>query len=461
MPLIFKLTGTVFCVVLLLVQQTFAFYLTGTYQSSGTEIEAPVFITENGTWQILFHLQAEPGSMIVPLFQNRTSTPDNYKLCQGYVQLSCLYAINNVLINEEFDAYLHYIITDSSALDTLPLTTSLFIHAFPLQYNHYPRAWCLSNTNCVLEIPDEMLSLPWLSKDLGKSPTLYGVIDREIEILFAFVKIIKLPLIQVTLINHKLIFHDPIGNGKTASNIRHHAFHILCSDKPKPENAMWRADLNKTCLWFCMPGTIMYPSATDYFHMSIEAAHDHTCDKEPANVVIMQFSLSLDIPSTSNTDVTHANALLFLQETVTRDTGVKPRESIFYLQKYSSTTMQQSINVFVPYDRLYISVALFVRSCDSPNNFTTQVLNTKNAIENVSTSFAADFGYSDINVLDYETFSKCPIKEQDFPVAYVTGVGLWAFGVCALSVLACEHLLHGNERRHKRVLSRMGPLVRH
>jgi hypothetical protein len=103
------------------------------YTSSGSEIEAPILVSANQTWQIGMHFHVEEGAMLVPLFRNRTTVQPGYTPCSGYVTLSCLYQLNSVYLNDEFDAFLHYLASDINALQDLPVPTSFVQHAFPVK----------------------------------------------------------------------------------------------------------------------------------------------------------------------------------------------------------------------------------------------------------------------------------------------------------------------------------------
>jgi hypothetical protein len=431
------------------------------YTSSGSEIEAPILVSANQTWQIGMHFHVEEGAMLVPLFRNRTTVQPGYTPCSGYVTLSCLYQLNSVYLNDEFDAFLHYLASDINALQDLPVPTSFVQHAFPSYFTKFPRAWCVTDTSCVLEISSVQLQEEWFTREMGVSSELYNVIDREMEVTVALIKFLPSSLIQVILVPHVIVFHDPISSDKLPSNVRHHAFHIQCSSQPKPSNALWRADVEENCLWFCMPGTIMYPSATDYFHMSIEVAHNHSCTPEPSNVIVIQFQISFDIPSVAQVDYAHANALLALQRDITNSTNVIPQESLFYLQSYSNIILQPQFNVFGAYDRLYVSVALFLRVCNSLQNFpvTEQFLSQSIQKANTQLKETEGYAYTDLQMLSFESFSRCDENKLKLPWWIYVLIGIWGFTISTLFVIMIEYLCHRNDMRYTRVLRRMGPLV--
>lgn len=457
-----QLTCLLACLLTLHTPTVSSLYLTGMYTSSGSEIEAPILVSANQTWQIAIHLHVEQGAMLVPLFHNRTTVQPGYTPCSGYVTLSCLFQLNNAYLNDELDAFLHYLASDINALNDLPASTSFVQHAFPTYLTKFPRAWCLTATSCILEISDVQLKEQWLTREIGVSSELYNVVDREMEVTVALIKFLPSSVIQVTLVRHVIVFHDPISSAKLPSNVRHHAFHIRCSAQTKPTNALWRADIEEDCLWFCMPGTIMYPSATDYFHMRIEATHNHTCTPEPSNVIVIQFEISFDIPSMAQVEYAHANALLALQRDITETTSVVPQESLFYLQSYSSVTLQPQFNVFAVYDRLYVSVALFLRICDKLHNFsgTEQFLTESIQDANAHLKAAEGYMYSDVQVLSFETFSRCFRQGTKQSWWIYVLMGVWGFILCSLFVIMIEQLCHRNDVRYSRVLRRMGPLVR-
>jgi hypothetical protein len=382
--------------------------ITDTYSSSGTHVSAPIFVASNLTWRFDMTLVSDTESVIIPLFINITRQDElastgqvfDRHACTGYVNVCCLYEMNKYFINEELQSFLkvlgpctalpHAQPTDMLLRDLAP-TRSFVDYAFPLGIQ-YPRIWGVNENTHTLEILFEFLSSPWLTEEPTESQSfvLDDVLDREMRVVFAHVTPTPVDQLRVVLSDHTLIFHEATRHIDQSSNILHGSFFQPCANVQKPENALWRADillLPVSCLWFCAPGFILYPSATDYYHsvMVPQTSVHGVCQPVPKVGAMVVLQLKVNIThniihnitenttsiviyeeSTWNEDEYIAFVAIAIQDVLADAVGIERDKSTLYLQSVHSVPF----NVTQTLKTLSISLVLYTN--DTENNATVQ-----------------------------------------------------------------------------------------
>lgn len=437
-----------------------------TYQSAGVDVSPPRFLEANFTWQFNVTITQGEGGMLIPLFTNRSSPPA-LAGCSGLVSLCCLWDLADNFINDQLAAYLDFVGACSlhagersdRVLDDRPGASALLAYAFPREP---PRAWCLAEHRCVFEVPAEDLGAPWLTEELGSSlVTAAGpVTDRRLILSFALVRPTSTPLVQISMTEHTLIFHDASESLRLPSNMRHHSFNHVCLGREKPRFSLWRADTissNGTCLWFCEPGYLLYPATTDYGLLA--PRREYGCLPQPPSATIFVFSLQVDLPPAPGVDdrLYQAEALTALQAGVEEGLGVTRGNSIFYLQ------------LTLAGGGLLVSAAIFSLQCSG--NISRQLRATGAAIangsvagllaENLNASFAGlDAEGVGLRVLDREGFRQCPPPHESFPYLWVFLFVVWGCMLLFVCGWGISSAIRGIPSRRRHILQRLSPVTR-
>jgi hypothetical protein len=423
------------------------------YEASGTLISAPKFIQYNATWQFDMTIVAETGSAIIPLFSNRTfqnltaqvSKRAEINTCTGFVETCCLYALSEYYINTELTAYTNHLGPCEGNVRTRPTTETLkgiaderifAVMAFPRVYERYPRVWGTGQHTYTVEILTETLKEPWLTRDMGTEQATVNsdVVDRELIVSFVYLNPTPTSRVQMITTHHSIIFADATKDIGLNSNSRHQAFHHTCSDSQKPPNSLWRADVmtgdvvagqsieNNTCLWFCLPGYHLYPSATDFYHIHIvpQDLESAKCEPVPTTGAQVMLELTVNItidltpfieqpnidPSTGEFvldtfyieqlfleidpyffDTFIAFSMVGIQVSIADACSVPGRHSTFYLQSTQNYTTNPP-GEYRPEHRQVLEISAVLYTSDITNNASTQMQFILNQISSVNTTLA-------------------------------------------------------------------------
>ena len=466
--------------------------VTDVYTSSGTHVSAPVFVNSNLTWKFDMVLLADQDSVIMPLFSNLTRQrlldehQQNFdrSACTGYVSVCCLHELAGYYMNEELQALvtllgpcenLPHLQSSEALLADMPPTKSFVNYAFP-RAPGYPRVWGADAYTYALEILFENLPAAWLTTYLGHSQSAApaDVVDRSMHVVFAYVRPTPVNRLHIVLSDHVLLFHEATRHIDDNSEVVHGSFFHACTHIPKPEHSLWRADvlpLNMSCLWFCLPGYHLYPSATDYYHTSMvpQTLENSACSLVPtigAMVVLdLQVNFTHDPHNPGHKDEYTAFTMIALQETLADATGVRRHASTFYLQSTHSVPWIEwngsEWNGSLVLQTMSVSAVLYTD--DITNNATTQELSVLKALFAPETAAVllrninkntniTHTTQADIEVVWIYTETRFPPVSEKFPVRDVVVLSLWVtcFAPFVLVALDTAFQRLRNEKRRRR-----------
>lgn len=454
-------------------------------QLPGIDVGAPRFLEENATWRFELALAATEGTLLVPLFRNRSAPPaPPLDACEGFVSLCCLWDLSAAFLNAQFAMYLHYLgacglHAGQPSVDVLtdePSSNALTAGAFAAPP---PAVWCVAEHRCVLEVAALALREPWLTEDLGTVSSLNGrtVVDRRLDLTIAIVTPMLTPLVKITLSHHHLIFHDSNVAAPEDSNTRHHAFSHSCLEERKPEFALWRADvlaLAGECLWFCEPGFVLHPATTD---AGLRAArYAYACLPEPARAAVYGFRVLVSGGAnitTGQLEAYQAEALTALQAALEAVLALPPGSSLLHLQAGG------------PDGALTVSVAVFLRDCtrnlsaqvlriaDALDGPETAVLFTANVLAALNTTPAADATPAALNttpaanatppvtvgVAEIAELRPCPPSPADIPLLAAVLAAAWGALLCLCAAYGLLASVRRLRERRARLLRRLAPVA--
>lgn len=469
----------------------FGLYDSGRFTSSAADISAPVFLEENSTWRFEVTVVAAEGVLLVPLFRN-LSTPvwATETSCTGFVSLCCLDEIVEHYINEELRDYLIFngdcddraFEDTDEVLNAPPSATSAIQGAFPLIYDTYPRSWCFSPQKCVYEIRAENLADEWFTEELPETMTASPetITDRELRIKFLHVQPLPSEFLELTLVEHVLVFHDSFGSEDLPSNYRHHSFVETCSRENKPEVALWALgglwQGNGTCAWVCPPEYFIYPATNGH----VEGEHE--CLLAPPTGVRQYFSLLVDTPSLvaeisspplDDDDALlltyHGAVLALLQDALEQNSVVGERLSALHLRRKTRDSLLLPPGTRRAYDRLDVSVVLFFPTCDANetvllerstdgilsdatgSTFTSLIASDPAAPEDI---LATEVGI----VGEGESFGVCIEVEESVPIPWIVLTVTWGCVIALGCVACCASLLRRSSSR-RQLVQRFAPLA--
>ena len=445
---------------------------------SGIDVSAPRFIEWNATWQFDVALFATEGTLLVPLFHNRSAPPGPpLDACEGFVPLCCLWTLADNFLNSQFAMYLHYLgacemHAGQLSVDVLtdePSTNALTLGAFAVPP---PTVWRVNNHRCVVQVTETELREPWFTENLGIVSDINGrvVIDRDLDLTIAIIIPMLTPHVKITLSHHRLLFHDSDTPAPEVSNTRHHAFSHSCREAPKPEFALWRADAlarDEECIWFCEPGYVMYPATTDAGLRAARYAYE--CLREPVRAAAYSFRVLIPAPpggvgiTAEQLEAYQAEAITALQGALETALGLPPGSSLLHLQDGG------------PDGTLDVSIAVFIRHCS--RNLSAQVLRISDALEDDETAslFAGNILTAlntttapntttmtplfEFDVAGVEQLRPCLLNSSGIPLlALILGI-VWGVLLCLCAVYGLFASVRRLRERRARLLRRLAPVA--
>lgn len=305
------------------------------FTSSGVFVTQPLFVPSNFTWQFTTVVSATPGTLVFPLFRNRTRVLaegiwDFPQSCQGLVPICCVYELERYYLNFELSSYLEHLGPCDEVMLTKPTKTvlaeqptleaaSLYTFAPSQDYSVVPRTWVVQSpslleTETAFEILPENLELPWMTTEVplvNPAGASTAVVDRELPLSFVFLTATDLPLVHVQIVPHVILFHDATKLFNAPDEPTHQVFTSLCSDMPAPANALWQlgstltmetnaatnssslqpANASHKCVWFCRAGFYRVPSSTEWWYANHPGIG--TCAPEPRYTALITVLLRL------------------------------------------------------------------------------------------------------------------------------------------------------------------------
>ena len=453
-----------FVALLALLSGCCAQFFTDRYDSSGAYVSAPRFDSLNLTWQFSVHMFAVPGTIIFPLFVNR-SGGDVDTQCVGLVSVCCLWRLRDAYINTELEALLSHLDPSGSCgvalevpasrdvLEELPELKSTALHAWP-SYSGI-RSWGVAESETgggaqasevTFEIFAEVLRLPWLTRTLDPAEIITvgedDVTDRELVITFAYVQLLSVPFIQVVESRQAVVFHDATQDFERNTNTEHRSFLVLCDDRPKPADALWRADVadaNGTCAWFCRPGFVRYPSSTDWWYETVGLGNG-SCLAEPRWTAVLELGLYVLVQDAS--EATISAAVMATQRAVTlAASNVSEQSGMIYVQ-----ARQPGEPVAGSRNGLRLAVSVLVLTGRYAPNETVQLaraeadvqalINNVNAV-NLNGDYRLLEHVQRMSLEDSRAFLRAPETIDPVPMGILVLCGTWAVGMVGLLTSMC------------------------
>lgn len=455
-------------------------------------------------------LTAEPGTVIFPLFRNRTYSLmydiwDFDPSCEGVVSICCLYTLSRYFMNSELNAYLQWLNKDadnlecnfeiqnqpsSITLSSRPVLKSTALFSFDEDFSTYPRTWMVSEgfrghateVEVAFEIPFEILKLDWMTEDLGPGPQFTDVTDRSMTIMFAFITPTQYPLINLVLTEQVLIFHDATRNFDRNTETEHNSFQSNCEKELKPLNSLWVVDVtpdtenisniddfnstnssnntidHKGCFWFCRNGYYRLPSSTNWWYEQESQLTNASgeCMKEPPFTAVIEFGMYLYV-SIGFSNSEYSDLIMDIREVLTEASVGNRNWSIIYVPSDSRPIVNGS-----DYEFISFSLAIYTHRWDLNLTTQTEMVSTK-VVQSISqefqnktlqgTTLESTKRVIDIRIVDVRGFIYLPGESDNVPAWLWTAISIWCVLLSVVIILGICALYR---RMKQKAVQRLG-----
>lgn len=377
--------------------------------------------------------------------------------CTGHVPLCCLYDAAGYYINHELRSFLLFqgpcaLWASTSSREFLadaPPAQALQLYSFP-PGEGLPRVWCADAHRCTYEIPHALLLGPSLTTVLR---TTGAGVDREMRLRLLTVRTTPGPEVELVLSEHALVFR--LTHTTAPAEARHHVFSHRCLAETKPAFALWRADIlaaNTSCLWFCRPGFLVYPSSTDQHRLTSTATLTHACEAVPARVTVLEMRLHVPLDGAPPGD-----ALAAVQRALEEALGLPRARSLLHVRRHAPDGLTLAAALLLDCGPGAVRPAADAAIAEAQLAAAVRTLQA-NATTTLLTAHV-NVSAGPLRVSAASAHRHCPVRDEEVPTAYQGMLALW-LGLIPLLAAGGLYLAVARVRqRRQRVLQRAHPLL--